>query len=157
MRLSFILLAGLVPAFPGAGPNAAPLPGTHGVQEPELQGAAEKRQLIAQHMQLTSVEASRFWPVYDRYQRELVVVQQRLASLIADYGQNYDQMTDAKARKLLTERLAIEAERVRLMKAYVPKFEAVISVKRVARYYQIENNIRNAVNAELSEALPLIK
>jgi hypothetical protein len=43
------------------------------------------------------------------------------------------------------------------MKGYQSKFGAVLPATKVARYYQIENKLRAAVNYELADAIPLVQ
>jgi len=57
---------------------------------------------------------------------------------------------------LTNEYISIESDRVALMKAYLPKFNAVLPPTKVARYYQIESKLRAAVNYELADAIPLM-
>ena len=117
----------------------------------------DRKRLIADNLQLTSAEAERFWPLYDRFQKDLSFLLEKRRVLIAEFGENYDQMTDAMARKLLTDRLSLEEDRARLKKAYLPKFEKILPIKKLARYYQIESKISASVEAGIAQELPLIK
>jgi hypothetical protein len=82
---------------------------------------------------------------------------ERTKKLIEDYAKNYQTMTDATAKKLVNEMLVIENERLKLRRAYLPKFRKVLSEKKVARYYQLENKIHAVVMYELAKILPLMK
>jgi hypothetical protein len=64
---------------------------------------ADKRQLVADNLQLTEAEARAFWPVHGRYQRDLGAVNTRIANLIRDYGKNSKTMSDEVADRLITE------------------------------------------------------
>jgi hypothetical protein len=66
-------------------------------------------------------------------------------------------MTNATAKKLLDEYMAIDKLRLELRKAYLPKFPKVLPDVKVVRYYQIENKINMAVDYELGSRIPLIK
>ncbi|MGH7673855.1 MAG: hypothetical protein ACREMV_01170 [Gemmatimonadales bacterium] len=117
---------------------------------------ADKKLIVAEAMGLTEAEAQKFWPVYDAYQRDLAGLAARTEKLIRDYASTYRSMTPEAARGLLDTSLAIEQDRVRLMQSYVSKFRAVLPDAKVARYYQIENKIRAAVNYELAASIPLV-
>jgi hypothetical protein len=108
-------------------------------------------------MQLTEAEAKSFWPVYTRYQDELFLLRVRTVKLIADFSEAVDRMDDATAKKLLDEHMTIDALGVKLRKAYLPKFRAVLPEVKVARYYQIENKIYAAILYELAARIPLAK
>ncbi len=118
---------------------------------------ADKKLIVAEAMGLTQGEATAFWPVYDGYQRELAGLAARTEKLIQDYAASYQTMTPEAARRLLDTSLTIERDRVGLMQSYVPKFRGVLPDPKVARYYQIENKIRAAVNYELAAAIPLLQ
>jgi hypothetical protein len=118
---------------------------------------ADKKLVVAENMQLTEKEARAFWPVYGRYQNELFLLRTRTMNLIQDYADHYETMTDTMAKKLLDEMMAIETLRGRLAGTYLPKFRAVLSERKVARYYQIENKINAALYYELAARIPLVK
>jgi hypothetical protein len=118
---------------------------------------ADKKLLIAENLPLTAAEAKAFWPVYDRYQQELSALNDRMIKLIREYANNYQTMSDQTAKKLMDEYLAIDAARLKLRQAYLPRFRKVLREKQVARYYQLENKVQAAVAYELAAEIPLVK
>ena len=118
---------------------------------------ADKKLFVADNMQLTEAEAKMFWPVYDSFQKEQIKLVDRTQKLINDYAKNYLTMTDATAKNLLDDMLAIENDRLKLKKEYLPKFRKVLSDKRVARYYQLENKAFAVVNYDMAKVIPLVK
>jgi hypothetical protein len=118
---------------------------------------ADKKLLVAANMQLTEGEGKAFWPVYNRYQDELFLLRARTVRLIKDYADAYDQMSNEIAKKLLDEYLTIEALRLKLRQAYLPKFRRALPEVKVVRYYQIENKIHAALAYELAAQIPLVK
>lgn len=152
--LAFAGLLAAAPVF--AQTPAAPTPGMDSVRAALR---ADKRQLVAANMVLTTQENASFWPVYDAYQAELAKLTTRTINAIKAYADafNANAVTDAVATQLTNEYIAIEGDRVALMKGYQSKFGAVLPATKVARYYQIENKLRAAVNYELADAIPLVK
>ena len=118
---------------------------------------ADKKLFVADNMQLSEAEAKVFWPVYESYQKDLGKIVDRTKNLIDDYATNYQTMTDATAKKLLDDMMAIENDRLKLKKDYLPKFRKVLSDKRVARYYQLENKAFAVVNYDMAKVIPLVK
>ena len=116
----------------------------------------DKKLFIAQNMNLTESEAKVFWPVYEDYQKELGKLLNKTAKLIDNYAANYQTMTEEAAKGLIDGYLAIETERVTLMKSFLPKFRKVLPEKKVARYYQLENKINAIVKYELAKLIPLV-
>lgn len=118
---------------------------------------ADKKLFIAEHMQLTESEAKPFWPVYEAYQKEFSKLNDRMIKLIKEYANNYQTMSDQTAKRLMDEYLAIEAARLKIRQAYVPRFRKVLRERQVARYYQLENKVQAAVSYELAAEIPLVK
>jgi hypothetical protein len=118
---------------------------------------ADKKLLVANNMQLTESEAKAFWPVYEQYQKDLAVINQRIGKLIESYAADYQTMTDEKAKKLTAEMVAIEKAEAGLKESSVPKLSKVLPPKKVARYLQIENKIRALVKYELAGEIPLVQ
>jgi hypothetical protein len=117
---------------------------------------ADKKLLVAQNMQLTEAEAKAFWPIYEKYQDELFLLRGRTLMLISNYADAYSTMDNITAKKLLNDFVKIESLRLMLVKAYIPKFQKVLSDVKVARYVQIENKINAALYFELAARIPLM-
>jgi hypothetical protein len=120
---------------------------------------ADKKLLVDQNMQFTEAEAKGFWPVYEAYQKDLEGINKRTGSLIKSYSGDYNAntLTDEKAKKLIDEALAIEESQLKLRRTYSQKLAQVLPQKKVARYLQIENKIRSALNYELADGIPLVE
>jgi len=116
---------------------------------------ADKKLVVAEAMNLTQSEATAFWPVYESYQKDLSALNDRSIKLIKTYASNYGLMTDSAAKGMVDSFLAIEKDRIGLMTSYAPKLRKVLPEVKVARYYQVENKIRAAVNYELANEIPL--
>ena len=118
---------------------------------------ADKKLVVATALELTEGEAKAFWPVYNAYQSDMITHYDKLLSLIDRFDKAYDTMSDQTATQLLNEYLALEANHVALLKAYVPRFQRVLPAIKVARLYQVENKMRALVNYELARQIRLVK
>ena len=116
---------------------------------------ADKKKYVTDNLKLDDSEAKGFWPLYESFQKELGAVNDRLVKLIQDYAANYANFTDDIAKQLVDESLAIDADRLKIRQAYLPKFRKVLPEIKVARYYQIESKIQAAINYELSAGIHL--
>lgn len=120
---------------------------------------ADKKLLVAMNMDLTESEAKGFWPIYDQYQKDLQRINQRIVTVLESYADDYraKSLTDAKAKKLIDEALAIERAEADLRSTYAPKLSKVLPVTKVARYLQIENKIRAVVKYDIASGVPLVR
>jgi hypothetical protein len=132
--------------------SAVPVVGAEALAE-----RAEKRQLIADFLQLTTAEASGFWPLYERLQTEWRALQDEREEHVRNYGRDYASMTDALALEYTKELLQHEERRIKLLRRYLPSFQKVLPARKLARYYQIEEKIHAAVSAETAVEIPLIQ
>jgi hypothetical protein len=118
---------------------------------------AERQAIVTRAMDLTPEEMQRFWPVYREYRLEAIKLGDRIVSLVQRYVDDYDDLTDATADKLLTDFVKIEQARASLKAKYLPRFKKVLPVKKVVRFYQLENKLDITILAEMAEAIPLVR
>jgi hypothetical protein len=118
---------------------------------------ADKKLLIAENMKLTETEAKAFWPVYEAYQKELLLLRAKTLKLINEYATAYGKMTNDTAKHLLDEYMTLEGSGLKLRQSYLPKFREVLPDVKVVRYYQMENKIDAALMYELAAKIPLIQ
>jgi hypothetical protein len=117
----------------------------------------QKAAVITEAMQFTDEESSAFWPVHREYELELSEIIDNRIELIKDYAQNYDNLTDEKARELAKKVFAMEKRRTKLKKKYFKKFEKALSATIAAKFIQVENQINLLVDLQIASGLPLIK
>ena len=119
---------------------------------------ADKKLLVANNMDLTDVEAAKFWPLYDEYQRGLDQINQQLAATILEYAEAYDKrpISDQTASKLLDEALGVDEAELALKKSYAAKFSEVLPATKAARYLQVETKIRSMLRLDLARSIPLL-
>jgi hypothetical protein len=119
----------------------------------------DKRDVVEDNLMLSDSEAAAFWPIYDEYQRELRAIDERVVRLVNEYAEAFgnDSVTDATAKRLLDESLALDEAEVTLRKRYAERLAGVIPAVEAARYLQIERKIRAAIEYELADKIPLVE
>jgi len=118
---------------------------------------ANKKALVAASLGLTDEESQKFWPVYDRYQKDLTALNDRYLQIIQDYTTHFDDLTDEQAMKLLDDYLKADADRVKLRQDYVAQIAAVLPGRKVVRFFQIENKMDAVVRYDLAANIPVVK
>jgi len=118
---------------------------------------AQKKQIIAANMQLTEAEALKFWPVYDEYTRETTKLNDTRVSLIKEYAQNYDTLTDAQAQSLTKRYLGLDDAVTKLRLKYVPIFNKVLPARKTARFMQIDRRLGLLLDVQLASEIPLVQ
>jgi hypothetical protein len=119
---------------------------------------SDKKLLIAENMDLTESEAKDFWPLYEKYQKDLANLEERMRRLIEEYGASLGSMSEKTAAKILGEYVLIERDRQRFREYYLSKFRSSsLPGKKVVRYFQLENKIQAVRNYELASKIPLVR
>jgi hypothetical protein len=113
--------------------------------------------IITEAMGLTDEESSAFWPIHREYEVELSEIIDDRIELIKDYIQNYDNLTDEKAREIAKRVFALEKRRTKLKKKYFKKVEKALSAIIAAKFIQIESQINLVADLQIASELPLIK
>jgi hypothetical protein len=117
----------------------------------------ERKAVVAEELQLTGEESTRFWPVYDAYVAELKRVDDGLLKIITDYAANYDNLPEAMARSLVDDYFDLEMDRLRVRTKYVRRFDDVLPPRKLARFIQIENKLNVLVQLDLARGIPLVQ
>jgi hypothetical protein len=117
----------------------------------------QKAAVITEAMQFTDEDSSAFWPVYREYELELSKIIDDRIELIKDYSQNYDILTEEKAKEIAKKVFAIEKRRTKLKKKYFKRFSKALSAIIAARFIQVENQINLLIDLQIASELPLIK
>jgi hypothetical protein len=160
LKIRLFLVAVVILGLSGAALRAA--------QPPTGQAAAtldvlvdavrsNRKALVAVNLKLTDEEATKFWPVYDRYQQEINAVGDRLVGVIQDYTANFSDLSNDKAMKIVDDYLTIEADRVKVKRAYVEEFTKALPGRKVARLYQIENKMDAVIRYDLAATIPVME
>ena len=99
---------------------------------------SQKKQIIAENMELSDAKAEKFWPVYDQYAAELSKIYDVKIALLKDYAANYSSMTDEQAENYIRKRAEVEQSIMQLRLKYMPGFRKVLSGRETALFYQLD-------------------
>ena len=117
----------------------------------------DKRAYIAKMLALTSAEASRFWPIYDDYQRSLNDTSQRRVVAFKDLVFRDSPMPSLAAKNLTQELVNLydteSKARVRLARRVMRALPPV----KAARYLQLEDKMLAVRDYDEASAVPLVR
>jgi hypothetical protein len=118
-----------------------------------------RKEIIADELRLTEEEASAFWPVYEEYQSNVMVVRDRYAETIGEYLKTYraGEVTDDYAEKLIDEGLSFKADLLKVQEKYLNDFKKALPIRKVARFYQLESKMDADIDAQLADFVPLVE
>jgi Spy/CpxP family protein refolding chaperone len=116
---------------------------------------SQKKQIIAENMDLSDAEAEKFWPVYDQYAAELSRIYDTKIAQLNDYAENCSSMTGEQAENYIRKRAEVEQSIMQLRLKYMPAFRKVLSGRETALFYQLDWRLGLAIDVELVQ-VPLI-
>lgn len=115
-----------------------------------------KTQVVTEAMMMSAEEGDAFWPVYREYDLELAKLWDRRLELIRSYAENFENMDDAMADKLMGDALKVRADREKLRAKYYKKMRKEVGAILAARFSQIDGVIQNIVDLQIASELPLV-
>jgi alcohol dehydrogenase YqhD (iron-dependent ADH family) len=120
---------------------------------------AGRDEIVESEMQFTEAEGARFWPLYQEYRAAVKVVRDSYVVMVADYVKAYDsgEISDEFAENLLNDWLDYNKDLLNVQQEYVKKFKKVLPIRKVVRFFQLENKIDAEINAELAMTVPLME
>ena len=118
---------------------------------------SRKSGFIREGLRLNEKEAAAFWPIYQSYEADLQKVEETRLRVIQDYLDNYDRLTDDRAKQIIKKKLALEGQRIELKRAYFKRFEKVLPGKALARYLQLEYRFGLLLDLKNTSEVPLIE
>lgn len=116
---------------------------------------SQRRVLVSGALPLSDKEADAFWPIYDAYEKERRPLDERAGALVADFLARAATLTDAQAKAMVEEALAIEEGKLRVRRSHLARMLKAVPAAKVARFFQIDNKLDAVVRADLAKQIPL--
>ena len=113
--------------------------------------------VITEFLPLSEAQAAEFWPVYREYELELAKLTDEWLALLRDYGENYGEMTDSKAKEIFDKVIRSDKKRLQLKQDYYSKLDRKLPSSLVTRFFQIEKQIERLVDIQVASEVPLIE
>jgi len=116
----------------------------------------EKVAILTELMGLGPAESSKFWPVYNAYDKELTQLGDERLALFKKYIDNHSALTDAQSTAIVTGLMDVQGRRNALQKKYFHQVSQAVSPKMAARFIQIEHQLLLILDMQVAASLPLV-
>ena len=103
---------------------------------------AQKVAFITDRLDLSSAEAEKFWPIYNKYKDEQKTAQKAWRS---DHDYSHEdiiKMSDSEAEKFTKDQLGHEQKLLDLRKALITNMKGVISPQKIVMLFEAEKEFR---------------
>lgn len=118
--------------------------------------AAESREIVAEVMQFTDLEADLFWPIYDEYLKKLEPIADRRIAIIRELAESWPQIPDRRASKLAEDFFEVQEDVLALQRKTYDKIRKTLNATTGAKWLQVDNRIRMLINLQVAAELPII-
>ena len=116
---------------------------------------ADKVAIITDAMQFNDQDSKIFWPVYRKYEADLMKVNDQRVALIKSYAGKFTTMTDADAKAMTEQSLDFESRRTVVKKKCAKELQkAGLSYLTVAKFIQLEHRLDLLIDVKIASELP---
>ncbi len=106
---------------------------------------AQKVAFITEQLQLTEVEAQKFWPIYNKYQED----QKALKSSSDDTYRK--EMSDKEAEAFLNTMIKNNQKQLDLHNDYITKLKSILPASKIARLVTLDKEFKRRVMRNMKE------
>jgi hypothetical protein len=117
----------------------------------------KKRQIIAENLPLSDVEAEKFWPIYQHYTNDLKLIYDEKYALLKNYAQSWGDMSNQDALIYIRRWLEVDQKAQELRSQYVPVVSQVLTGKGTATFFQLDRRISMMMDIQLASQIPLVQ
>lgn len=114
----------------------------------------EKKALVAEFVNPDAAQKDAFWKLYDQYETSRKELGKKRIELLLKYGENFENLNNELASKLLKEILVLTQKNDKLLASYVKKAGKATSPVVAMQFHQIEMYILSEIRISIAGDLP---
>src|SRR5258708_20646991 len=114
----------------------------------------EKAEIMGATMGWNAQDAAKFWPIYSEYDQGLAKLNDQRVANIKEYAQNYDQLSDEEADKLVQKWIGYQKQRAELLAQTYEKVKQALGGVTAARFAMVEHQILTIIDLHIPQTLP---
>ena len=118
---------------------------------------ADKRAYVASLMTLTQAEAKRFWPIYEKYQRDIEETNRDRVVAVQEFMFRDKPLTNLAAKQYATRLLALDEAEIKARRTMRNRIMRALPAVKAARYMMLEQKINAVQDYDLAAAVPLVR
>ena len=118
---------------------------------------ADKRKYVASLMTLTDAEAKRFWPIYDKYQRDINETNRDRVVAVQEFMFRDRPVSNLAAKQYTTRLLALDEAEIKARRTMRNRVMRTLPAVKAARYMMLEQKINAVQDYDLAATVPLVR
>ena len=117
----------------------------------------QKKTLVETVMQFSPADAKVFWPIYEEYQRDYSVLGDETVALIKEFVENIDTMTEDRADRIMTRTFDLQKRKLATRQKYYDKVRKALTPLKAVKFAQLDGQLVQVLELQLSSNLPFIR
>lgn len=113
----------------------------------------EKRDIVAEFVELSEAQENEFWSLYDEYENKRKELGQERFDLLQRYVDDYGEVKPENAENFMKQAIPIRIKTDKLRDNYYNKIKSRTDPVVAMQFYQIENYLSDAIRMELLEEI----
>jgi hypothetical protein len=118
---------------------------------------SKRADLMAKGLTLNAEQASKFWPLFEQFQKEQDTIVNEQIKATKDYADHYQALSDQDAVTYVKALLERDQKMLNLRIKWLEKFQKVVPSKIAARAIQLDRRLSNVAQIQLSQQIPLVR
>lgn len=111
----------------------------------------EKRDIVAEFVELSDTQANEFWALYDEYENQRKELGRKKYQLLQSYVDDYGEVKPEDADAFMKQVIPLRIKSDKLTDNYYKKIKSKTDPIVAMQFYQIENYLSDAIRMELLE------
>ncbi|MGB5404046.1 MAG: hypothetical protein WBN13_08725, partial [Robiginitalea sp.] len=99
----------------------------------------EKKEVVADFIQLEGASSDAFWGLYDAYEVERKALGKNRISLLEKYAEEFEGISDVETDNIVMEAQKLAKGNEKLINSYYKKIKKASGSKAAAQFYHLEN------------------
>lgn len=114
----------------------------------------EKKQIVAQRLQVSKADSAKFWAAYDEYELYRSEISEKRAGNVQKYSENYAKLTDDQAHELVKTTFEVSNEFTKLLEKTFKIMSKDVSAVKAGQFVYLEMYFEAIGRLKLSEMIP---
>ena len=113
----------------------------------------EKRDIVAEFIELSDLQENEFWEIYDEYEEKRKEIGKEKLRLLNAYVNDYGEVKPQDADLFMKQAIPLRMKSDKLVDTYYKKVKSKTDPIVAMQFYQIENYLSDAIRMELLEEI----
>ena len=115
--------------------------------------------IIRDEIRFSGEEEAAFWPAYDAYRGDVMIIRNRQADVVIAYLKAHRDGTvsEEQAEELIDDALAIKNDLLKVQRKHLKQFRKALPAWKATRFFQLENKLDAELDVQLARFIPLME